>query len=142
MSQPDGFDRLERLRADAGHIAAVAEFVRDVDRWVEDATDAPLQQYLRFHVTAARRRRYRRDKWLRIAAQQIDAAGPYAGAVLLKGELEAFIARGPWRTWREAGAPPAEASALKTALFYVATFNDGEGLSQRTLQDVVGNEWR
>ena len=92
MSQPDGFDRLERLRADAGHIAAVAEFVRDVDRWVEDATDAPLQQYLRFPVTAARRRRYLRDRWLaRAAAEVLAGAGIWSRAEVLAADMEELV---------------------------------------------------
>ena len=143
MSSLDGFDDLERMRAAAGHIPEVAEHLREIDRWIEDGTDAPLQAYLQFPITAARRRRYRRDKWLVLAAREIEASGTYTGALHLKAELDAFLTRGAWFAWRNDAAPPEDATKLRAALFWAVKFNDGSGdLTARRLQDIVGSVWR
>lgn len=135
--RPDGFTSIERLRAVAGHIAEVAEHLRAIDRWVEDGNARPLEAYLALPNTAARRRRYRRDKWLTRAARQLDAPGPWSLAQALKEELDMFASRGPWLAWRDDGAPPEGASELRTALFYAMRFNGGDDLSVRTLFEVV-----
>ena len=144
--RPDGFETIERMRAEAGNVPAVAEFLRAIDRWVEDGSARPLEVYLVLPNTAARRHRYRRDKWLTRAARHLDATGPWSLAHALKEKLDMFASRGPWLAWRDDGAPPEGASELRTALFYAMTFNDGEDLSVRTLHRIVRHvsteKWR
>lgn len=137
MGPDDGFDRLERMRAAAGHVPEVAWFLRQIYRWVEDSSARPLEAYLALPTTAARRHRYRRDKWLTRAARQLDAPGPWSLAHALKEELDMFASRGPWLAWCDDGAPPEGASELRTALFYAMRFNGGDDLSVRTLFEVV-----
>jgi hypothetical protein len=136
---PDGFDLLER--ATAGDSAAVAAVLRDIERWVEDCTDTPLQQYLHLPVDAAARNRHRRNKALMQAAREISAESQSAGALRLKHELDIFLTRGPWFAWRDDGAPPEDATPLRRALFYVVKFNDGQDISYRHLRRLVGQTW-
>jgi len=143
VNTPDGFDLLERMRAAAGHIPEVAEFLREAERWIEDSTAASLQVYLRFPDSPARRRLYLRNKWLTKAAREIKASGPTDGANKLRQELDAFLTRGPWFMWREEERPPKDATPLREALFFAVKFNGGQlDLSGRWLQDIVGSVWR
>ena len=40
---------------------------------------------------------------------------------------------GAWATWKESQKPPDGCSELRRCLFYVAKFNDGKGLTDRTI---------
>ena len=137
--RPDGFETIERMRSEAGSVPAVAEFLRAIDRWIEDDTDAPLQQYLRFPVTPARRRRYLRDRWLARAAAEVEAPGTWAGALALAAEMERFVSQGLWARWHDAGGPPEGASRLRSALYHALFLNDGRCLSADQLQRITSH---
>lgn len=146
MATADGFERLERLRAVAGHIPEVADHLRVIDRWIDDGTTRPLEAYLALPTTAWRRRRYRRDAWLVRAALELGVSGSWAGPLALKAALDDFLSRGAWLAWRDDDAPPPGASRLRTCLFFAMKLNDGEELSARSLsriaRHVFAKKWR
>lgn len=131
----DAFDRLQRARA--GDPLSVEWLLTSIERWIDDGSPRPLETYLALPTTVAARRRFRRDAWLRRAAAEIAADGPWTGAGALKVEMTSFLTRGGWLAWRNDDAPPPGTSRLRTALFHVARLNDGEDLSQRQIFDIA-----
>lgn len=101
--------------------------------WIKDGGVLPMQRYLGLLGTCASLTKTARDIWLRKAAKGMEPGTEFAHAHELAAELEKFITRGPWRTWRESGQPPSDASELRSALFYVAKFSDGELISAQTI---------
>lgn len=81
----------------------------------------------------------RRNFYLAEAAQQIDCESSWQGAVILASELDKFLSRGNWRSWRELAAPPPEASRLRAALFHVAKAHAGRQLSPKQVDRIVGH---
>ena len=106
--------------------------------WARCGGAIPLERCLHLPATPTRRRLLRRNVWVQIASNMIDAPGAFANATLLAAELDQFIARGPWLTWRGFENPPADASDLRTALFHIAKTNNGEPLSAKQLHRVLG----
>ena len=103
--------------------------------WIADGGKLPMQRYFSVLATAASMEKAGRDVWLRKAAKLIQTGTPFSKAHELANELEKFITRGPWNTWRNLNRehPPTESSELRAALFYVAKFNNGELLSKQTI---------
>lgn len=102
--------------------------------WIASGGVLPMQRYFGLLGTGASLAKTTRDVWLRKAAKGMaPGATPFAQAHELADELDKFITRGPWRTWCKSEHPPAEASELRRALFYVSKFNDGEQISAQTI---------
>lgn len=78
-----------------------------------------------------------RNQWIAVAAGCIEAASASAAAGTLAVELDRFLSRGPWREWRHASDPPADASKLRCALFHIAKANEGESLSANQLHRIL-----
>lgn len=140
MSPPDPH-RLAAQFAAGVESAEAGRWLRDgIAAWVRAGGTVELEQCLGLASTPRRFRLAQRNYWLCRAAQALEESGEWSGAwsgaVLLAAKLDDFIARGPWRAWREAGAPPAEASELREALFHAARLNEGESLSERSMFDI------
>ena len=137
MTEPDadGFERLARLQAAAGHVPEVAWFLRQIDRCVKDG-GARLERYLGLPTTPARRRRYLRDRWLARAAAEVKAPGIWSGALALAAEMERFVWRGSFARWLHVGGPPEGASSLESAIFHALALNDGRCLGPDRLVQI------
>jgi len=89
----------------------------------------PLERCLGL-PTSAERRRAERDYWLRAIATLVDQPVPKVRAEEVSDRLSAFMARGPWRTWRELSDPPESATKLEQALFHAARAIDDKPVPQ------------
>ena len=107
--------------------------------WLRCSGTVPLHQCLALPSSESKLERSRRDQWIVTAAACIDARSAWSAANELAAELERFITRGPWRVWCDAKCPPADASQLRSALFYIASANDGKSLSAKQIHRVIGH---
>ena len=105
--------------------------------WLASGGTTSINRFLGLPATGAQLRKYTRNYWLRMAAETLCDPSPFKRACYLERELNAFITRGPWASWREWQHPPEDCSDLRRCLFYVAKFNDGEGLTDRTIYQAV-----
>lgn len=101
--------------------------------WLESGGTTSMERFLRLPATGAQLKNATRNHWLRKASDTMDEPSPFKRACNLERELRAFITRGPWLTWRDSQHPPEGCSELRRCLFYVAKFNDGDGLTDRTI---------
>lgn len=102
--------------------------------WINGGGVMPMQRYFGLLGTGASLAKATRDVWVRKAAKAMDpCTTPFAQSHELAGQLDQFSTRGPWRTWCKAEHPPAEASKLRQALFYVLKFSDGKPISAQTI---------
>ena len=101
--------------------------------WVETGGVVQINRFLRLPTTGAKLKNATRNLWLRKAADTLAEPSPFKRACELERELATFISRGPWLTWRVSNHPPDGCSELRRCLFYVAKFNDGKGLTDRTI---------
>ena len=85
--------------------------------------------------TPARRRTALRDFWLERAAAECADALPWRRACELAGAARAFKQR-KWPRWRAMKAPPADASKLDQALYYLHS-HGGRVPSVRRLYDLI-----
>lgn len=106
--------------------------------FVDAAGAVPLERCLRLPRSTKKFRKMQRDRWLVDLARATEATSSWGRAVAVSEQLDAFLSRGPWRAWSDLKDPPPGTSNLRTALFYVAQFNDGRGLDPRTVLRVVG----
>ncbi|MBP9175299.1 MAG: hypothetical protein KBF54_12175 [Rhizobiales bacterium] len=128
---------LEAISTGAPNEAAVMAILFAAGAWLESGGAAPINRFLRLPTTPAQLKRAARNLWLNKAARTLAEQSPFKRACYLERELNAFITRGPWATWRGRQHPPEGCSDLRRCLFYVAKFNDGEGLTDRTIYQAV-----
>jgi len=112
--------------------------------WIKCGGSVPLERCLSLPTTPAKYKLLRRNFWLARAAETIDSKSAWQGVTMLADELETFVTRGPWRVWRDLDSPPADASELRTALFYVAKAHQDGGdeaklLTARQIDRLVGS---
>lgn len=133
----DGFERLERLEAAAGHFPEVAWFLNRIELWVADDSPRPLklQRYLKLPSTPLKRRHYLRNRWLARAAAEVGVLR-WPGAVKLAKEMGGFLSCGTFARWREQGGPPENASRLRSALYHALALNDSRSLSPDRLVQI------
>jgi hypothetical protein len=105
--------------------------------WLESGGETSMERFLRLPTTGAKLKNATRNHWLRKAADTLGDPSPFKRACHLERELSAFITRGAWATWKESQNPPDGCSELRRCLFYVAKFNDGEGLTDRTIYEAL-----
>lgn len=110
--------------------------------WVRSGGAVPLERCLGLPKTRFQSKLRTRDHWLGYAAMLLDKGSTWATAVALADELETFVSRGPWRVWQALEGPPADASELRTALFFATKANDGKTLSERHLARVIGHVFK
>lgn len=128
-------------RIAAGHVD------QDSLRWVQQGLAAyirsdcgvPLERCLHLANTPKRRNLMRRNVWLAEAAKLIQCESAWHGAVALAGELDRFLSRGHWLSWRTLERPPEGSSGLRSALFWVAKANDAKALSAKQIHRIVGH---
>ena len=101
--------------------------------WLGHGGVVPLNRYLELPASPDKLRQASRDYWLRKAARLMPENGPWLDATALHRELSAFASRGPWCSWRDKSEPPADASALRSALFWVMRHNSGDVPGARTV---------
>jgi hypothetical protein len=87
-------------------------------RFLEAGGALPLERCLRLPTTPKRLQKARRDYWLRIAWDGIEASTDWARSVELARRVQEFRTLGIWQRWREHSEPPGGASELRAALFY------------------------
>ena len=124
---------LEALAADRRTQNAMDALWFAATMWLETGGVVSMNRFLRLPATGAQLKKATRDYWLRKAAETLSDPSPFKRACHLERELSAFITRGAWATWKESQKPPDGCSELRRCLFYVARYNDGEGLSDRTI---------
>lgn len=135
----DGLSMVERV--------AAGDFAPDVLRWLRESFSGyvltggavSMERCMHLPNTPTRVRLAQRDAWLRQAADLTERSNARGAAEVLADELDVFIARGPWRQWRELKEPPAEVSRLRAALFHVARLNEGKALSSKQVARVIGH---
>jgi hypothetical protein len=111
--------------------------------WLKLDGTVPLEQCL--HIPKASKeskkmRLARRNVCLMEAAKEIDFCSrdsAWDGAVRLERELEVFVSRGAWTSWRRLASPPDGTSRLRTALFHFSHANYGEALSAKQIDRIV-----
>ena len=101
--------------------------------WLGDGAVQPLNRYLELPASPDKLRQASRDYWLRKAARLMPEKGPWLAATSLHRELVAFASRGAWCSWHDKSDPPAEASELRCALFWVMRHNSGDVPGPRTV---------
>lgn len=101
--------------------------------WINCSGSIPLERCLKLPTTPAKFTQLRRNYWLCKAAATLDASSSWQAANLLADELNVFMSRGLWRSWRHMLEAPEDASALRTALFYVAKAHQRMGRTDRVL---------
>jgi hypothetical protein len=130
----------------AWNVAAGA-FTQDVQErlqrgfaaFVDAGGVVPLERCLRLPKSNTGVRLAQRKRWLAEVAKATDAPSTWARCVATSRALETFLSRGVWSAWKHMQDPPAGASQLRTALFYTAKFNDGNGISPRQVSRDVGH---
>lgn len=105
----------------------------------DDGGTLTLERCLRLPTSAKRARMARRDFYLAEVVRATEGKSNWARCVAASAALDAFLSRGPWRAWRDLKDPPAGTSSLRVALFYTAKFNDGEGLTPKTVERRIGH---
>lgn len=108
--------------------AAIAWAQKGFGIWVIEPA-LSVEQCLRLPTTPAKRRLMLRNLWLAEAAAVVARDTFWERCVAVSDELNTFLTRGPWLTWRKGRYPPAEASSLRRALFHVLKANNECGLS-------------
>ena len=136
MSRSEG-GLLEALSSGKPSQAAYDSLWMAAQIWLGYGGGIPLERFAGLPKTGRTLTLATRDLWLRQAAKGLQPGSVFAQAHELASELEKFITRGPWRSWSESAHPPAEASELRTALFYAAKFNDGKVISERQIHRVL-----
>jgi len=128
------------LRVTAGEFdQAVRDWLSGGFRAAMDAAGAvPLERCLHLPRSPKKFRKMQRDRWLVDLVRATEAPSSWARAKSVSEQLDTFLSRGPWRAWSDLKDPPPGTSNLRTALFYVAQFNDGRGLDPRTVLRVAG----
>lgn len=137
----DALEMVQRIAAgDMG--PDVAHWLQhSVSTWLRSGGEVPLERCMHLPNTPKRLQLVRRDAWLIGAAELIPGSSANQVAEELSDHLAAFLSHGPWRHWRDLQDAPPGASGLRTALFYVAKFNDGEGLSAKQVWRIVGHRF-
>lgn len=107
--------------------------------WVGLGGAVPLERCLHLPSTPRRARLAKRNYWLIEAARALGGANSWSISVALAAELDDFLSRGAWRTWKDLAEPPEGASQLRTALFHVAKANDGRSLTPRHVSRCIGH---
>lgn len=91
--------------------------------WLANGGRFPMERYLWLPATGLKLRNASRDLWLREAAALIQIEGPFSKAAALHRQLNDFVTRGAWQSWKELPQPPEGASELRRALFFVVKFS-------------------
>lgn len=132
---------IEALASDTPTDATMSALWAAARAWLATGGVMPLERYAQLPTTPGALRNAARNLWIRRAAA-IVAPGepPFTQAQLLSDEITAFVNRGAWIDWQDGTAPPAVASELRKALFYVAKYSDGDILSVRHIARVIANK--
>lgn len=138
----DPFELIERFATGVADFDSLQWLQRGLQAWIRCEGSVPIERCLHLPRTGKQLRRLRRDQAIRDAGRLLDAPTAYALAQEIAKELDQFIERGPWRHWRELGAPPDQHSKLRAALFTVAKCNEGESLSVKQLQRILDKDSR
>lgn len=109
--------------------------------WLAAGGELPLERFLRLPSTPGATRKASRNLWIKRAAELIaPGANAFHQAARLEEDLGVFISRGQWSIWRKAKEPPQDASALRRALFHIARYNEGKGISARHISRIIAKK--
>lgn len=140
-SQMRGAALIEALASDTPTDATMRALWAAARAWLATGGVMPLERYAQLPTTPGALRNAARNLWIRRAADLVTPEeAPFTQAQHLSDALTSFIAHGAWDEWRASTTPPAVASELRKALFYVAKYNDGEILSVRHIARVIANK--
>lgn len=107
--------------------------------WAWAGGAVSLERALKLPNTPGRVRRLQRDFWLRKVADLMGEPTPWLASVAAARELDQFLSRGPWSAWRDLAAPPDGASALRSALFWLAKSNLGRSTTAEHMSRILGH---
>lgn len=107
--------------------------------WLRASLDVPLERCLRLPRSLEGARVESRDRWLRAAAAELQGDTVWSRAESLQSAWDAFLARGPWRVWRDEEDPPADAPRLYRALFLASRLNRGTSIGKKQLARILGH---
>lgn len=113
--------------------AVVASLFLASQNWLAHGGRVSMERYLRLPTTGPQLTRASRNLWLRRASKLIQAEGRFLKAGELHRELNTFVTRSAWQTWKNLVRPPEDASELRKALFYVVKFSSGKVPSEITI---------
>lgn len=129
--------RVVRL-ATGSETAADREFVARAARtWIDADGAIPWERCLHLPTTPDAFRCMRRDEWLCEAAKLSGDASAWGGSAQLADDWANFLARGPWRDWRDDAEPPQWATPLARALFFASRLNRGKSLAARQVHRIT-----
>lgn len=111
---------------------------RGFETWIRSGGTLTLERCLMLPSSAKRMQLMQRNFWLRRAAEQLDCVSRWRRSNELADRLDRFLTRGQWRQWQACREPPESATDLEQALFYVAKFNAGKGLSYKQIERATG----
>lgn len=132
-SELNGLNLLEALSTGGMSQADYDWLLVGATTWLAFGGDLPMQRFLGLPATGAGISKAARNVWIRKSAKLIENDSPFQQATTLAAELDMFISRGPWNSWKSQKYPPEGASELRTALFFLVKFNGGKSLSSRTI---------
>ena len=139
MNEPEKFSLLDALTSDRRTAQAVDQLWLAAQMWLACGGTIPMNRYLRLPATKKQLEIAGRDLWLLRAARLLpDGNRPLA--VALHGELEAFVSRGPWKSWESQSAAPDNASELRKALFKAMKFSGGRVLDERQIYRILASK--
>jgi hypothetical protein len=110
-------------------------------KWVRAEGSAPFERCAHLPTTTAQLRLAMRDRELVKAARQIEASSSWEGSHLLAEELDTYLTRGGWLSWRDSDTLPQGASELRQALHRALRHSEGKPLGAKQLQRLVGHVW-
>lgn len=107
--------------------------------WIDSNGDIPFERCLRLPTTPNDFRLMQRDQWICQAVKLLPEGSAWTASTRLAGEWSEFLARGPWRLWRDDSDPPADASPLSRCLFYASRHNRGKCIGDKQISRIVGH---
>lgn len=130
--------------------AACGEFDSDTREWVRQSFElfvrmgkaVSLEACCGLPRTESGFRRAQRDLHLKELAGLVADASTAQTSVpeRIAADLDRFISRGGWQTWRARHAPPPGATEMERCLFFIARGNEGRGLSSRRIRTILGSK--
>lgn len=136
LESTEKFPLLEALMSDRRSREAMDQLWLAAQMFIARGGAVPMNRYLKLPATPGQRKIAARNLWLvRAAGLLPDGNGSRAGA--LHSELEAFVSRGPWRSWKSHRTPPDAASELRKAFFMAMKFNDGHVPVERQIYRIL-----
>jgi hypothetical protein len=137
LDESDGVARIVRLASGKASSEDLRFLGMAARTWIDSDGEITFERCMRLPTTPDAFRCMQRDRWLCEAAGRLGGASAWAMSCAVSDQWAVFVARGPWREWRDDADPPKHASPLSCALFYASHFNRGNSLGARQVHRIV-----